>query len=337
MVKAFKWTGTYYNSQYDTSYEVTFSDDDGAYDGQFDTSETVSIDGGPQLATGSRPYKIDVTFTGTDGNDYEESFRFFYADGDWYFIPEVDSNFSEGATLGAYQGHTEGWDYAEVVCFVSGTCILTDRGDRKVEELSRGDRVWTKSGGFKPLLNNLHRSVSPRELSLNAKLAPIRIEPDALGDGMPNETLWVSRQHRMLVSSQISERMFGTSDVLVAAIRLVGLPGISVDTQRSAVTYHHLVFEAHEIVCANRALSESFLPKSQARQSVPGDTVDEFAVLFPNFDVEAETLHAAALIPPNTRQKRLVLRHAKNQQRLVAKGYGGKVPVPVHTSNLVRT
>ena len=51
------------------------------------------------------------------------------------------------------------------------------------------------------------------------KVQPVRILAGALGHGMPQRDLLVSRQHRMLVSSAICERMFGLEQVLVSAIK----------------------------------------------------------------------------------------------------------------------
>ena len=47
--------------------------------------------------------------------------------------------------------------------------------------------------------------------------------------------------------------MFGTRDSLIAAVKLTDLPGISIDTHCSAVTYIHLLFNQHEVTFANGA------------------------------------------------------------------------------------
>ncbi|MEM9437098.1 MAG: Hint domain-containing protein [Pseudomonadota bacterium] len=315
-VTAFKWTGNYYNAQYDESHEVTFSDDDDSYDGRGDVNETVSIDGGADTATWGQPYSIDVSFDDTEGEPHVETFYFFNAEGDWYFIPLEGSEFSEGATLGTYQSHTTGWNYEDAVCFVSGTKILTDTGYRPVEELSAGHRVATLTGAFKPLKLNLRRQIYPVDVLAHTKLAPVRIDPGALGKGVPEQTIWVSRQHRMLVRSKIAERMFNAPQVLVAAIKLTGLPGIDIDRERQRFSYHHLVFEEHEIIYASAAPSESFLPGPQALASIPQAARDEFQLLFP--DAHLASPSPAAPIPPASRQKSLVKRHRKNGLALVS-------------------
>jgi hypothetical protein len=65
--------------------------------------------------------------------------------------------------------------------------------------------------------------------------------------------LLISRQHRLLVSWPISQRMFGTQDCLIAAIKLTDLPRIAIDTDCTDVTYIHLLFDQHEVITANGA------------------------------------------------------------------------------------
>ena len=61
-VTAFRWTGTYYNAQYNTSYVAVIDDNDANLNGSSDTNETVSINGGAFGATAGSPYDINVVF-----------------------------------------------------------------------------------------------------------------------------------------------------------------------------------------------------------------------------------------------------------------------------------
>jgi hypothetical protein len=47
-----------------------------------------------------------------------------------------------------------------------------------------------------------------------------------LGANLPSSDLLVSQQHRILVSSKVVQRMFGTDEVLVSANSLIGMNGI---------------------------------------------------------------------------------------------------------------
>lgn len=259
-VEAFRWSGTGYNAQYNTSYTATFSDNDGAYQGNGDGDETVQIDGGSANATQGQPYKIAISFTDTSGNAHVEDFNFFYtSDGGWHFVPEPGSEFTVGATLGGYQGHSVGWDYSDVVCFVSGTRITTPSGKRSVESLIVGDLITCQDGAERRLTQVLSRRFSRKQLARHENLRPVRITAGSLGLGLPTQDLVVSRQHRILTKSRISKRIFGTEEALVAAIKLTVMPGIYVETEARDVEYFHLGFETHEVIFAEDAPAESLL------------------------------------------------------------------------------
>lgn len=314
-VTAFRWTGTYYNATYNTSHTAVFDDDDDFLDGQADSSETVSIDGGGFNATGGQPYDIDVSFTDVNGDSHVETFHFFYSAGSWYFIPEPGSEFTEGATLGTYQSHTtEPTPYDMVTCFVRGTMIETDTGPMAVEALKSGDMIVTADGRLSVLRVAMRRTVAAAEVAQNPTLAPVRIRAGALGNGMPYRDLLVSRQHRMLVTSTICERMFGTSEALVAAVKLTGLPGIDVVEDAAEVEYFHLVFKTHEVVFAEGAPSESFYPGPEALKTLSPAAKREIVTLFPELGRKENGVAPARFIPSSRHQKEFVQRHQKNNR-----------------------
>lgn len=315
-MEVFRWSGTGYNKTYNTSYTATIQDDDGQMEGRGDSDERVSIDGGTAYSTNGHPYSIKVSFTDVDGDSHVETFNFFHtADGGWYFTPLPDSQFTVGATLGRYQSHSVGWAYEDVVCFASGTLIETDKGPRPVETLVAGDLIRTQDGQFKPLVINMSRRLSAAELARHSKLRPIRISAGSLGKGLPLRDLLVSRQHRLLISSKIAKRMFGKSDVLVAAVKLTALPGIFVDTSVQQVTYHHLLLEEHEVIIAEGAPAESLLTGDEALRTLSPDALEELQLLFPALQ-DMRNQPPASLIPPSKSQKRLVARHGQNRQPL---------------------
>lgn len=313
----FQWSGTGYRAEYEESHEAVFTDDDDSVDGRSDSNESVSIDGGASNITSGSPYKIAVSFTDTEGNDHVEDFNFFYtADGGWYFAPQAGSEFTEGATLGSYQSHTVGWDYDEVVCFAAGTLIRTKHGLVPVEELEAGQLILTHDDRYQPLAMNMSSTLHARALKADEKLRPVRISAGALGNGLPHRDLLISRQHRMLVQSKIAERMFGKSQALISAIKLTELPGIFVDHNVSTVTYHHLLFENHEVIFAEGAPSESLYTGEEALKSVGSEAREEMLRLFPDI-ADMEPREPACFIPSNKDQKHLVERHAQNDRVLL--------------------
>ncbi len=317
-VTAFKWTGTFYNATYNTSYTATFNDNDPAYEGGGDADETVSIDGGAFNSTSSSPYAINVSFTDVNGVAHVETFYFFNTGGAWYFIPAPGSAFTVGATLGSYQSHVVGWNYSDVTCFVRGTRIRTGSGELPVEDLRAGMMVETLDAGLQELQLVLQRKIPAVELAENPKLRPVFMPAGSLGNGLPLRDLRVSRQHRMLVSSPVVQRMFGQNGVLVSAIKLAALPGICVDMQTPRVEYFHLLFDDHQVVFAEGTPSESLYTGELALNALPQEAVEEIFEILPQVARLDYQSKPARLIPEDRRQKRLVERHVKNGRAAVS-------------------
>ncbi len=202
-------------------------------------------------------------------------------------------------------------------CFTAGTAILTDKGEVPVENLKPGDRIKAMDGTFHPLRLSLSRSLRQSELIRMPYLRPVRIVAGAIGRGLPRRDLHISRQHRMLTDSPIAQRMFGTRNVLISAIRLTVLPGVFVDETITEVTYYHLVFDQHVTLFAEGAPSESLFTGPQALAAMPEETRHELLLLFPDI-AERSAGGPACYIPDGRRQKKLVARHASNNKSLLA-------------------
>ena len=202
-------------------------------------------------------------------------------------------------------------------CFTRGTLISTPDGERKVQDLCPGDSVFDSDGNILELRTVMSRLIPADALRFYPKLRPVRICAGALGNGLPHRDLLVSRQHRMLVASKIVERMFGTTEVLISAIKLTTLPGIYVDETVETLEYFHLLFDRHEIILAESAPTESLYLGREALKSVSPDARQEIYAIFPDLkDTDIEPVPARP-IPSGQRQKKLVERHAANQKPLV--------------------
>jgi hypothetical protein len=149
-------------------------------------------------------------------------------------------------------------------------------------------------------------------MMVNDKLRPVRITAGALGQGLPRADLLVSRQHRMLVSSPICQRMFGQTDSLVSALKLTALPGIHVDEAVAEIDYIHLLFDQHEVVFAEGAPSESLLLQTEALAALSPEAVEEIRLLFPEMGKGRTGSADARLIPKGSQQARLADRMAQN-------------------------
>lgn len=202
-------------------------------------------------------------------------------------------------------------------CFTRGTLIETDRGSVRIEELGKGDLVVTRDNGLQAIRWIGMRRVDGTMLAERPEFHPIRIERGALGNEAPSVPLIVSPQHRMLVRSEIAQRMFGTDEVLIAAKQLCELDGISVENQGSGVDYFHILLDQHEIITANGAETETLYTGAQALRSVGPAARKEILALFPELREDDHEPQAARALVGGRRGRRLASRHRRNNKALV--------------------
>ena len=206
----------------------------------------------------------------------------------------------------------------DILCFAAGTMILTQDGQRPVETLQPGDMVWTRDHGYQPLRWIGASSLDAVDLAAKPKLRPVRIEAGALGAGQPLRPLHVSRQHRVLIRSAIAQRIFGTDEVLAPACQLTELPGIAIDESVTQITYVHLMFDDHQVVMSEGALTESLYPGRQALRMLGRAALAEIEALFPDLlDPICPPQEARPLVR-GAPLRRLVARHARHDRELVS-------------------
>lgn len=159
-----------------------------------------------------------------------------------------------------------------VVCFVSGSPILTVTGSRPVEQLAEGDLIVTRDHGVRPL-----RWIGSTQVRGRGAYAPVRFAPGTLDN---REVLHFSPQHRVMFRGASVGVNFDCAEVLVAAKDLVGLPGVT-HAIMPWVRYYHLLFEGHELVYSAGAWTESFYPAHWGLSTIDSDQRREIIDLFP--------------------------------------------------------
>lgn len=233
-------------------------------------------------------------------------------------------DYSDNTAFGAGQGirftnvtrNSFTKDGTGVVCFTRGTMIETQMGQVAIEDLETGDLVRTMDHGFSPIRWIGNRQLDIVDLTQHPKLLPIRIKAGTLGTGVPTQDLVVSPQHRVLVRSIVAERMFGEREVLVPAIKLLGVDGIDVVEDATEVQYFHMLFDQHEIVFSNGAAAESLLTGSEALKAIGAKAREEIALLFPDITEPDFTPSPVRFIPKGMQTKKLAERHQKNNKPL---------------------
>lgn len=198
-----------------------------------------------------------------------------------------DSPLSDGAsyTVVAYGSDAPSVHYPDlVVCFASGTGILTPYGERPVENLVAGDLVQTLDNGLQPIVwagRQVTRAMA------GAK-APVRVGRGLLGN---SRDLYLSPQHRVLIADPEA------GEVLLPAKALLAIDGVR-QVPHARIGYHHLLFERHEVIFADGAPAESLYPGPTALKAIGAQSARALIAAFPEIGQGALWEPARRLVRP---------------------------------------
>ncbi|MCP5088224.1 MAG: hypothetical protein GY952_15640 [Rhodobacteraceae bacterium] len=172
-----------------------------------------------------------------------------------------------------------------IICFARGTRILTGQGERTIEKLHPGDQIVTYDNGLQQI-----RWIGSRRVPATGNLAPIVIRKGVLGN---KNDLVVSPQHRMVLCGPQAELLFGEPEILIPAKHLLNWDGVYC-AEGGEVEYFHMLFDSHEVVWAEGALSESFHPGEEAMDAISEDAREEILMLFPELEQTAASYGGSA-------------------------------------------
>ncbi|KAB7615909.1 Hint domain-containing protein [Amylibacter sp. SFDW26] len=278
--------------------QVSIDDSNGSDDAIFgDFTHTGGFDVADQDVTASTVPGINVgdtidlrykyTFTGSDGSS--GTIYFIATNGTANYGPNIVSDTpldpSVTYTFGTF--NTDGAvPYSSLVpCFTKGTFIQTDLGQVAIEDLCEGDRVVTLDRGAQTI-----RWIGSTIVPACQNLAPVYFKAGAIGN---TRDLYVSQNHRMMITNTHTHLLFGEQSVLVAAKHLVNNDDICIK-RGGDVEYFHILFDRHEIVFAENVPSESFQLGAQSFDSVSDESRKELLRLFPDLKKNTECYSSSA-------------------------------------------
>lgn len=277
---SFTVTGSFTVTVFDSDDNLGVGDDQTASNGTTETGAAPIIQA---LGAGAPAgWNIGDTFyfggsRGIESGSPTDDFLVPKVGGGWqtstalYSLPSASIPLVVGASY-TREGAAGNVDTEIAPCFTSGTIIKTKVGEVAIEDLEVGDLVLTLDCGYQPV-----RWVGSKTLTVTTKNAPVVFDEGAIGNDVK---LTVSPNHRMLIRSVDAELLFGASEILVGAKHLTMMKGIR-RAHPKAITYVHVMFDQHQIIYANGALSESFHPGSAALNALDVDTRNEVLEIFP--------------------------------------------------------
>ena len=163
----------------------------------------------------------------------------------------------------------------------AGANLRTPCGERRVEFLRKGDLVVTRDNGLQPVVLIWTETVPAAKLAADPSLAPIRLQPRAIGPMMPQKPLMVGGAHKLLIPGWRIDDEEDTENCLVSARDVEGLETYPVVADADLV-YYNIVFERPQVFCANGMPVESFTPSEDALKHVQKDVVKDLRQAFPD-------------------------------------------------------
>ena len=139
----------------------------------------------------------------------------------------------------------------ENFCFAKGTAIATPQGETAVQDLKIGDVVRTASGHDAPVKWLGVQTIRSIFGLNNERLQPVRIRAGALGNGIPHTDLTVTADHGMVLDGYVIN-----ASALVNHDTIYFVPLAELD---DSFTVYHIETEAHDVILANGAPSETFI------------------------------------------------------------------------------
>ncbi len=166
----------------------------------------------------------------------------------------------------------------------AGANLRTPCGARRVEYVRPGDLVVTRDNGLQPVRMIWARKISKSAIAADPSLAPIVIRPRAIGPMMPQQTLSVGAAHRLLIPGWRLLDEEDTESCLVPARDIAGLNDSAfIDRSPEEIVYYNVVFDEHQVFCANGLPVESFLPNTASLKQAPKSVKDDLTKTFPDF------------------------------------------------------
>ncbi|WP_241767679.1 Hint domain-containing protein [Tanticharoenia sakaeratensis] len=208
----------------------------------------------------------------------------------WWVLATTSSNISNGdyfthnADNNSVANDTTSWSYSSStdfdtsytfetsngsnvsLCFLSGSLIALNNGQKRVEDVVTGDEIVTYVEGVATSqrvtwTGQAHCMVRPN-LPDDQAGYPVRVLKDAIADGVPFKDMLITAEHCLFFDGKFTP-----------ARMLVNGRSIFFDRSITSYDYYHIETEEHSVIMADGMLTESYLDTGNRRAFRTNDAV----------------------------------------------------------------
>ena len=172
---------------------------------------------------------------------------------------------------------------------LAGTAsVRTPCGGRRVENVRPGDLIVTRDNGLRPVRMVWTRTVTAADIAADPSLAPVRLRPRAIGPMMPQRELVVAASHRVLVPGyRLADLPDDQSCLLAARTIAEASDAAYLDRTSGDLTFYNIVFDDHQVFCANGLPVESYLPSRASLGQLDEALRGHLSALFDGEDADS--------------------------------------------------
>ncbi|WP_366872739.1 Hint domain-containing protein [uncultured Roseobacter sp.] len=143
---------------------------------------------------------------------------------------------SKGDGGDAFQDDRSAKPGAADVCFCQGTLLEAPDGAIPLEDIRLGSIQRTLDCAVDQVRWISSTRVKAEQLRHHPGQRPILVRKGAVGQNTPRRDVRICQHHRILIAGKITQRTFGTFEVLIAARSLIGMPGGDISKGNAPVT-----------------------------------------------------------------------------------------------------
>ncbi len=170
--------------------------------------------------------------------------------------------------------------------------LRTPCGERRVENIRPGDLIVTRGGGLQPVRMVWTRTLSLAERQEDPSCVPVCLGPRVVGPMMPQRSLTLAPDHRILVPAHLLSDVGGQGGLMKARDLVTLSEGADLDRDTADITLYNIVFDKPQVIMASGLPVETYHVCPDRLGDVPEGAREALMRLFPVLRGKGSTVPA---------------------------------------------